>query len=77
MQTNQDARIMEGLKTKSAYIETVVKYKESSSYETRKSGAWKTRHGTPNDISKGGGNKFRRYTSTYVTGAYSNIKYEG
>ena len=47
MYTNQDARVMEGLRTKVAEIKTAIKPEIRGSYERGKSGAWKTWHGRP------------------------------
>ena len=46
------------------------------SYQADNSGAWKTWHVRPHASTKGGGNKGRRYTSTYAPGAFKNTKYE-
>ena len=68
---------MEGLRTKAADSGTAFNYETQRSYDTGKSGAWKTWHGSPYDCTKVDINKGRSYTSTYAPGAYINITSEG
>ena len=57
---------MEGSSNKAAYIGTAVKTAARGSYETGKSGAWKTWHAEPQVSSKGVVNKDRKYTIKYA-----------
>ena len=57
---------MEGLKTEAAQSVTSVNPAERFRYETGKSGAWKTWHASPNDITKGGENKGGGYYGAYA-----------
>ena len=68
--TNQDAQIMEGLRTKVADSGTSVNYETRGIYETVNSGAWKTWHDRPHSGTKGGRNKGRSYTIIYAPEAY-------
>ena len=63
---------MEGLRTKASESGTAINSETRGLYETGKSGAWKTWHGSPHVVTKGGINKGRSYTSTYAPGAYRN-----
>ena len=59
---------MEGLRVEADYSVTDIKPVTRGIYEAGKSGACKTWHVSPHDITKGGGNKGRIYTSTYAPG---------
>ena len=61
---------MEVLRTKVAESGTAVNYETRGIYETGKSDAWKTWHGSPHYGNKGGRNKCGRYTSTHASGEY-------
>ena len=63
---------MEGLSTKVEQSVTSVKYETKVSYDTGKSGAWKTWHGRPHASAKGGINKVGGYTSAYSKGTDRN-----
>ena len=54
------------------YSGTAIKPATRGSYDTVKSGEWKTWHGTPHASNKGGRNKIRSYTSAYEPVAYRN-----
>ena len=74
--TNQDAKIMEGLRIEAYQIGTSIKTTARGRYETVKSGAWKTWNVNPHVRTKGGVNKDRRYTSTNTPGEYRNTTSE-
>ena len=57
---------MEGLRTKASRSVTPINPAAIGCYETVKSDAWKTWHGSPYTGTKGGKNKGRSYTSTYA-----------
>ena len=63
---------MEGLRTKVVYIGTGVKSAAENSYETVNNGSWKTLHFIHHVSIKGGENKGRNYTSTYIPGTDRN-----
>ena len=68
---------MEVFRTKAAaYSGTAVNYETQCSYETGNIGACKIWHGITHARTKGGGNKGRRYTSTYAPWAYRNTTSE-
>ena len=67
---------MEGLGNKASDIGTAVNSETRGSYETGKSGAWKTWHVIPHNGTKGDRNKGIGYTSTYEPGAYRNTTAE-
>ena len=66
MQTNEDTRVMEDSMTKTSLSVTDLKPVARGSYETVKSGAWKTWHDIPHSSTKGVGNKIGGYTSAYA-----------
>ena len=67
---------MEVLSIEADQSVTSIKPKTRGSYDTGKSGAWKTWHVSPNSSTKGDRNKGRIYTSTDAPGAYRNTKSE-
>ena len=63
---------MESLMTKSAQSRTAVNSEARGRRETGKSGDWKIWHVGIHARTKGGGNKYKRYTSTYSPGEDRN-----
>ena len=63
---------MEGIRNKVEQSGAAVKPKTRGIYETFKSGALKTWHGSPHYGAKGGRNKGKGYTSEYAQGTDHN-----
>ena len=63
---------MEGHRTKAAQSGRAIKPATRVRYEKGKSGDWKIWHVGIHARTKGGGNKYRRYTSTYSPGEDRN-----